>query len=246
MNIKNTIKNISTKTLFLSGIKCLCCGEELVKDSRYCMCDDCYTKLPFIVDKVCKKCGEPIKSLAEFCTKCKNHIDRDFDIARSALLYKDEVRKLIINLKFNGRKYLAKYLSWFLYDTYLFYNYDCNLVIPVPMHTKSLKRRGYNQQELLCSAFKEKGFEVDTTSVVKAVDTKTQVGLDFKQRQTNLTDAFKVVNSGNIKGKKILLVDDIYTTGATASEVAKTLKKSGANSVCVLTLCHEMPENATN
>ena len=246
MDIKNSIKNFATKTLFVSGIKCICCGDELSTDSRYSMCDKCHTDLPFITGKVCKKCGEPIKSLAEYCLKCKNHIDRNFDVARSVFLYAEEMRRLIINLKFNGKKYLADYLSWFLFDSYVLNGFDCNLVMPVPMHIKSLKRRGYNQQELLCSSFAKMGFEVDTTSVVKAVDTKTQVGLDFKQRQTNLTNAFKVVNKDKIKGKKILLIDDIYTTGATVSEVASVLKKAGVNSVSVLTLCHEVPENTSN
>ena len=215
-------------------------------DSRYSMCDSCHKSLPFITDKVCKKCGEPIKSLAEYCVRCKNHIDKGFDIARSAFLYDGEIRKLIINLKFNGKKYLAEYLSWFLYDTYVLNGFDCNLVVPVPMHKNSLKRRGYNQQELLCGSFAQNGIEVDTTSVVKTVDTKTQVGLDFKQRQTNLNGAFKVANKQKLKGKRVLIVDDIYTTGATAGEVANAVKKAGANSVCVLTLCHQMTENTTN
>lgn len=246
MNIKNSIKDFATKTLFLKGIKCVCCGEELLHDSRYSMCDDCHKNLPFITDKVCKKCGEPIKSLAEYCVRCKNHVDKGFDIARSAFLYDGEMRKLIIDLKFNGKKYLAEYLSWFLYDTYVLNGFDCNLVVPVPMHKNSLKRRGYNQQELLCDSFAQNGIEVDTTSVVKAIDTKTQVGLDFKQRQTNLNGAFKVVNKQKIKGKRVLIVDDIYTTGATVSEVANTVKKAGASSICVLTLCHQMTENTTN
>ena len=246
MDIKNSIKNFATKTLFVTGIKCICCGEELSKDSRYSICDSCHKCLPFVTGKVCKKCGEPIKSLAEYCIRCKNHVDRNFDIARSAFLYDGEIRKQIINLKFYGKKYLANYLSWFLYDCYILNSFDCNLVVPVPMHTKSLKRRGYNQQELLCSSFAKMGFKVDATSVVKTLDTKTQVGLDFKQRQTNLSGAFKVFDKDKIKGKKILLVDDIYTTGATVSEVASVLKKAGASSVSVLTLCHEVPESTTN
>lgn len=241
-NIKTSIKNFTNKTLFIAGIKCICCGEELAKDSKYSLCDSCYTSLPFITGKICKKCGEPVSSLADYCIKCKNHIDRNFTVARSMFLYDDIMRKLVINLKFNGKKYLARYLSWFMYDCYMLNDFNCDLVLPVPMHTKSLKKRGYNQQQLLCSAFELKGFNIDTTSVVKVLNTKPQVGLDFKQRQTNLTDAFKVVDKDKVKGKNILIVDDIYTTGATVSEVSKVLLKAGANSITVLTLCHEAPD----
>ena len=86
----------------------------------------------------------------------------------------------------------------------------------------------------------------DNTCVIKHLETAHQVGLGFKERQTNLVGAFKVVNKSAVKGKKILLVDDIYTTGATASEISSTLKKAGANEVNVITLCHEMPENRKN
>lgn len=156
-------KNFASKTLFVSGIKCICCGDELSQHSRYSMCDACMASLPFITGKVCKKCGEPVDTLAEFCLKCKNFVDRNFDVARSAFLYNGVMRKLVMDLKFNGKKYLAQYLSWFLYDTYLLNGFKCNLVVPVPMHTKSLKRRGYNQQQLLTSAFAAMG---DRKSVV--------------------------------------------------------------------------------
>ena len=88
MEVKKVLKNLAVKTLFLKDIKCLCCDAELEKSSRYCMCDICHSNLPNIVDKVCKKCGEPIKSLADFCMKCKNNVDRNFDVARALFCIK--------------------------------------------------------------------------------------------------------------------------------------------------------------
>lgn len=244
--LKQNCKTFLQKTLFVRDVKCLCCDNEMLADSKYCICKNCYDNLPFITRKVCQKCGEPIDSFASFCMRCKKQIDRNFDIARAVFLYKDQLRRLIINLKFFGQKYVAEYLSWFLYDCYVANEFDCDIIVPVPMSTKSLKKRGYNQQQLLCYAFEQSGFDVDTKCIQKTRDTKTQVGLNFAQRQTNLIDAFKVVDRQKVKGKKILIIDDIFTTGATISQVAAALKKAGAKSVFAITLCHEMPENATN
>lgn len=246
MKVKNILKDVATKTLFLEGIKCICCDAELQIESRYSICDNCLHALPFITEKVCNKCGEPIKSLANYCTKCKNHIDRNFDIARSVFLYADDIRRAVINMKYYGKKYLARHLSFFLFDKYAQSNFDCDIVIPVPMSAKSYKKRGYNQTELLCKTFRDNGHKVCTDLVEKYRETENQVNLNFADRQQNIVDAFRVKDKSLVKNKNILLVDDIYTTGATASEIAKVLKHSGANKVFVLTLCHEMPENVEN
>ena len=242
----NEIRSFLQETIFVRDIKCIFCGEELQADSNYCACDDCLSKLPYITGKVCKKCGEPIESLAEFCLQCKHHVDRGFDKARAVFLYKDQIKKSIANFKFYGNRYLGEYLSYFLLDLYVKEKWDCDLVIPAPISQKSLKVRGYNQTDLLCQSFIKFGIAFDNTSIVKHLETAHQVGLGYKERQTNLIGAFKVVNKQAIKNKKILLVDDIYTTGATASEISETLKKAGASKVYVLTLCHEMPENRKN
>lgn len=241
-----TIRKFLQKTLFMRDIKCIFCGRELAKDSKYCTCDDCLKTLPYITGKVCKHCGEPIESLAQFCMQCKSHIDRGFDNARAVFLYKDQIKSMIQNFKFFGKRYLGEYLSWFLYDLYNQQNYKCDVVIPAPISEKSLKERGYNQTELLCKAFAEKSLVVDSKSLIKHKETQHQVGLGYKDRQTNLIGAFKVVDKDAVKNKKVLLVDDILTTGATASEISQTLKKAGATEVYVLTLCHEMPENRKN
>ena len=242
----NSIRNFLQNTLFVRDIKCIFCGEELEKDSRYCVCDSCLSTLPFISQKVCKHCGEPIESLAEYCMRCKNHIDRGFDKARAVFLYKDKIKKSISDLKFFNKRYLGEYLSHFLLDLYIKENWSCDLVIPAPISQKSMKVRGFNQTDLLCSAFIDYGISFDNTSIIKHLETPHQVGLGYKDRQTNLIGAFKVTNKNAIKNKKILLVDDIFTTGATISEIASTLKKAGASEVYALTLCHEMPENRKN
>lgn len=239
-------RDFLTKTIFVKDIKCLFCNGELDKDSRYCICDDCLSKLPFLNGKVCKKCGEPIDSLAEYCLRCKNHVDRGFDKARAEFLYRGEIADAVRNLKYHNKKYLAEYLSNFLFDVYVRENFDADVVIPAPMSEKSVKSRGFNQCELLCKTFADNGMNVDFDCLKKIKETQNQVKLNFADRQTNLNGAFKVVNKSVVKNKKVLVIDDIFTTGATASEISYALKKAGAIQVFVITLCHEMPQNATN
>ena len=240
------VRNFLTKTLFIKDIKCLFCGNELDIDSRYCACDACIKSLPFLRGKVCKCCGEPIKSKATYCIRCKNHIDRGFDSARAEFLYEGQIKNAIINFKYFGNKYYAEYLSNFIYDVYVRENLNCDLVIPAPISKKSLKQRGFNQTELLCEAFESNGLEVNNKCLQKFMETENQAVLNFKDRQTNLNGAFKVVDKKAVKNKNILLVDDIFTTGATATEISFTLKKAGAKRVDVITLCHDMPTDVTN
>lgn len=239
--MKKIISKFFDNTLFLKDIKCIFCDDELDHFSPYCACETCLRSLPFNRQKVCQKCGEPLYSLANYCMRCKNSADRGFDVARAPFLYDGKIKQSVWAMKYYGKKYLAEYLSRFLYDEYVLDNLKCDLVIPVPLTAKKLAQRGYNQSELLCKCFLDAGLEVDTTSLIKNQNTKNQMELGYKDRQTNLAGAFAVTDKNKIKGKKILLVDDIMTTGATASEIARVLKKAKANSVSVLTLCHEMP-----
>ena len=239
--MNKNLREFLANTLYLKDIKCLFCGDELYKHSRYCSCDKCFKLLPFINDKVCKCCGEPIKSSATYCMRCKSHIDRGFDMARAVFIYNGLIKNAIISLKYNGNKYIAEYLSNFMYDLYLTSFTKCDLIIPAPMSKNSLKRRGFNQAELLCDAFEKHGIKIETNCVAKVLETENQARLSFEERQTNLVGAFKVVNKDIIKNKNVLFVDDIFTTGATASEVSLALKKAGAKSVEVLTLCHSLP-----
>ena len=130
-----------------------------------------------------------------------------------------------------------------MYDLYLSSFKKCDLVIPAPMSKKSLNRRGFNQAELLCDSFEKHGIKIERDCVVKALETENQATLSFEERQTNLVGAFKVIKKDIVKNKNVLFVDDIFTTGATASEVSMALKKAGAKSVDVLTLCHSLPND---
>ena len=222
--------------LFPNGYKCLICGTEIVP-GHFDICDACYLKLPFISGKVCLGCGESIFSSANYCLNCKN-TKRYFEQCFSLFNFDGEIKKLIHELKYDGKKYVAKTLSNFLLKQFAVKNLNVDVIIPIPLHESKFKIRGFNQSELLCSGFIKFGFNVDTTSLIRIKDTTTQTNLTKQERLKNMENAFKCVNKKLVKGKTVLLIDDVYTTGATFNEASKVLINAGASKVYGLTVAH--------
>ena len=144
---------------------------------------------------------------------------------------------VIHKLKFDNKQYLAKNLSLLMRN--YFDNHpelqDIDVIIPIPIHEKRLKMRGYNQSELLLESFTDTG-KVCLNCVERNVETESQRTKNAKERIENMTNCFSVKNKSIIKNKKILIVDDVFTTGATCNSLAKTLLKAGAKQVKCLTL----------
>ncbi len=164
-------------------------------------------------------------------------------MARSCYEYKGKIVTLIHNLKFNNAQYLAEDFSKDLCKLYKTEKYSCDIVIPVPMTQARLKSRGYNQAGLLANGLSKLiNLPYDENNLLKIKDTKSQVGLDFSERKNNLIDAFKTKDKKFFKGKRVLLVDDIFTTGATIECCARALKKGGASQVFVITVAHTMKD----
>lgn len=243
VNMKqNSLFNRFLEALYPSRIKCIVCGCELDADYTASVCPDCYNFLPKHSEKVCLKCGESLDSLTNYCLNCKKSVKRYFSVARAPFLYDGPVIKLIHNLKYFGQKYVGEYLSEFLVEEYKLNNFTADIVVPIPLNPNRLKQRGYNQAETLCKSFEEKlGLKINTTNFIRTIDTPTQTALNKAERKKNLENAFKVVDKNIFKGKTILLIDDVYTTGATLEEASKTLLKSGVKSVICLTLAHTLP-----
>ncbi|MBQ2864248.1 MAG: ComF family protein [Clostridia bacterium] len=224
--------------LFPSGYKCVVCGAE-IKPNVFSVCDTCFKLLPHIAGKVCLTCGEPLFSDANYCLNCKN-TKHSFTKCFAPFTFENQIVKLIHNLKYDGKKYLAKPLSNFMFKCFMEQNLKVDLVVPVPLHTSRQKERGFNQAEELCNAFVSHGFNVNTTCVSRVKQTTTQTNLNKVERKENLLGAFKVNSRLDVKGKVVLIVDDVYTTGATFNELASVLVKAGASKVFGLTCAHTM------
>jgi competence protein ComFC len=232
MRIKQIYNNF-INILFPKDITCMFCNEDLEKENDgYFTCNNCKQILPFNLN-YCNKCGKPLKE-NESCSDCL-HKKYYFTRALSPFIYKNPVNYAIQNLKYNGKKYLATCFASYLKDCYL--KLDCNvdIIIPVPLNEKRFKERGFNQAELLSDALSLKIFvPVYKNVVIRNRYTTTQTALDIVGREDNVKGAFTVINKKSIKDKSILIVDDVYTTGATTNELSKVLKLAGAKNIFVL------------
>ncbi|MBR7162708.1 MAG: ComF family protein [Clostridia bacterium] len=221
--------------LYPENITCDLCGEELKMESRYNLCSRCIEKLPFIDGDICLNCGVSIDNEAEICDRCQNN-SSVFKINRSPLIYDGSARDTIHALKFGGKKYLVKTIGAMMADAFLKYHMEGEIIVPVPMTDEDERKRGFNQAELLAY---EVGARLNIPvlpALKKTRVTSNQKELSGKDRRENLEKAFEVVFP-QVKDRKILLIDDIFTTGATANECAKALLKGKCREVSVLTAC---------
>lgn len=215
-----------------------------------CLCPSCLTDFAPIGTPYCTRCGEPFKSAADtdhLCSRCITR-KRHFTRARSCAVYDGSVLKVIHAYKYRGRTRLAKPLGILLYLSYIrhFGTENIDTALPVPLHEKRLKSRGFNQALLMIRCWPEiekntgrpSGTEIkiETGAIVRSRNTATQTGLERSQRVKNIKNAFAVKSPERIKGKNVLLVDDVYTTGSTVGECGRMLADAGAAGVYVLTL----------
>jgi ComF family protein len=162
---------------------------------------------------------------------------RPFDRCRSAGIYDGALREAIHRVKFHGEAALARSLGRWLARSLPGEAREADLVAPVPLHPKKLRERGFNQSEFLSSAIAAAASVLHRPRLLtKATPTRSQTGLGRKERRRNLRGTFSLGTGLSVRGSRVLLVDDIYTTGCTVEECARVLRRAGARSVRVLTL----------
>ncbi|CCO07597.1 ComF family protein [Desulforamulus hydrothermalis] len=197
----------------------------------------------------CRVCGRPLalpEQQAVLCGRCRRRLP-PFELARAAGPYEGGLRQAIHLLKYRGRKSLAPLLGQIMAASLPAHSplRDAQLVLPVPMARGRLRERGFNQAELLAaSTARCLNLPLANRLLVKSFDTPPQTGLNRQQRQQNLQGAFQVTAPAQIAGRRILLVDDVFTTGATAAAVAGLLKQHGAAGVYVLTAANTEQDRA--
>ena len=218
--------------------RCPICEEILAfREGR--ICTVCRKRLPYIKEPFCKKCGKPVgREEQELCQDC-GKIQHGFVCGRSVFLYEKAFRRSVNRMKFqNRREYLDFYAEEMAKagETYLS-RWKPAVIIPVPMNRKKRRERGFDQSRLLAVRLARlTGIPVNTKSLVRIRYTLPQKDLDARQRKENLKDAFTLRKQAHIP-EPVLLVDDIYTTGATIDEICKTLRKNQIRRIYFLALC---------
>lgn len=226
---------------------CYGCESSMVEQEGW-LCEKCLDQLHPITRPLCDICGQPFSGdlMADF--ECSNCADRymQFDFARAGYQSKDLARVLVHRFKYNDQFFLARLLGEMLNETLndpriADSDEDAEWVlVPVPLHSRRLREREYNQAEELCRVVSRlRGLQM-VNALRRTRYTRKQAMLERSERLTNLRGAFtispKARERNSIAEKRVLLVDDVLTTGATASECAQTLSDAGALKVVVITV----------
>ncbi|MCB2146945.1 MAG: ComF family protein [Deltaproteobacteria bacterium] len=240
--------------------KCLGCGRLFQQDAgtpptghpngfsaamAAHFCPPCRDTWVAVASPLCSRCGLVFKSREGEDHLCGRCLDRPgaFTRARAAGVYANALQSAIHALKFKSQVSLAGPLGALLFDTFRHHwtDGDIDVVAPVPLHRHRFRRRGFNQAYLLVRRWAlPDAILVVRDLLVRTRATAPQTGLDRKQRQINIRNAFSVSRPGQSTGKRVLLVDDVLTTGATADACAAALIRDGARRVDVLTLARAL------
>ncbi|MGI6556313.1 MAG: ComF family protein [Pseudoramibacter sp.] len=242
--MKNKLLEHLSRLLLIDNDRCPVCKKILWKKEAY-LCDQCLRELPKNDARTCRRCGRPLSSDdADLCSACRSDAKRPIDRGWVWLVYGRAAEQIAAGFKFNYQKTLAYWAGAQMAKDLA----DCpwmaevDALIPVPLHPNRLSERGYNQSEQLAlgivsGLMREKGIAItlDAESLRRVVDTPHQLGQTAAFRLKNVKNAFDVVDPERVYGKRIALVDDVMTTGATLDACAAALKQAGAADVAVIT-----------
>ena len=221
-----------------------CLAGEAPTDSAGTLCSECWGKMDFITEPCCDRCGMPLPvDTGAACADCRAR-EPAFDRARAAFLYRGVGRDLVLAFKMADRSYLAPKLAEWLHRAAMPLLADTDLVVPVPLHRWRLFGRRFNQSAILARLLaRQAGKAVAPDLLVRRRRTAPQTKLSGRERRRNLQGAFAVRRgrAADVAGRRVLLVDDVLTTGATASECARALQRAGVESVYVATLARTPP-----
>ena len=205
------------------------------------LCAECQRGVEPVKAPYCERCSRPYEGLFPGVFLCPNCEDRDlaFSSAVSKYLARGTVREIVHRLKYNGQFHLRQTLAEWLIDGFSDPRITCepyDAIVPVPLHPARIRERGYDQVQATAELAARRLRVPLWRSLRRKRYTRTQTRLDRKQRMQNLRSAFEIRKEGWVEGKRIILVDDILTTGATLDECARVLRKAGAISVRAVTV----------
>jgi ComF family protein len=208
------------------------CGGCGKKGQRWC--PTCQGQVKQLGSQVCPRCGSP-QVVPQLCPSCQTKTGTNM-IVRSWAIFAGPVREAVHRLKYRRDLGLGEALAQPLYGLLVSLNWQIDLVVPVPLSPERLKERGYNQVSTVARPLAlATGFHYRPQALVRVKETRSQVGLSPQQRRENVAMAFRAY-SELVRGKHVLIVDDVMTTGATLESCAEAVIGAGASSVKGLTL----------
>jgi len=242
----NTIFNLCKSAIdVLLPPRCLATGE--IVDAPGMVSPEIWPQLQFIETPFCKTCGMPFSFEIANDALCASCMDREpvFDVSRSAVIYNEASRKMILAFKYGDRLHAVKtFAPWMIRAGQELID-QADFIIPVPLHNRRLRERRFNQSALLAQEItRQSGKAYIPDLLQRTRHTIPQQGLNYKERGKNVHGAFGV-NKDHLQaigGKTILLIDDVFTSGATLNECARVMKNAKAAAVNVLTVARVTKE----
>ena len=213
---------------------CTICGKH-VRGDEY-LCSGCEAKIVRIVAPFCQTCSEPFEGSISSVFTCANCAHRTiyFDAAVAAYRGRGIVREVIHEFKYGRQMHLRHLIAGWLHaalDDERLRDVSIHLIVPVPLHPARQRERGFNQASLLAESLSAETSMPCRPVLQRIRYTTTQTALDRSQRMENLHNAFRLRKNADVRGLRVLLIDDVLTTGSTLSECARVLKRAGAMSV---------------
>lgn len=198
------------------------------------LCAECASDLPYIVGPVCHRCGIPLQQGC-LCTRCQRD-PLNLERIHSVFLFQGPLRAAVHRLKYRNGRAVARPLGQLMAEWWQEQRIPVDVIVPVPLHPRRLRERGYNQAALLAQVL---GRQIDRPVRDQALErvrhTRSQMQLDAAARRSNVAGAFQCLEDG-LGGRRVLLIDDVCTTGATLDACAEALQEAGATWVHALTL----------
>lgn len=226
--------------IYPSSLYCMCCGRIIDNSMPYNLCGACLKNIRWATGRTCVKCGKILgeNNPSDTCYNCREKVHY-FDKGYTCTEYGMYEKTIIFSLKYSRKTYLANIIAEIMHDRLEVVSMTeyLDMIIPVPLHIHKEKKRGFNQAALIGRRLSELENIPYREDIVRRVqDTKAMKALAASDRMHNVKSAFELyVDAGSkIKDKRILIVDDIYTTGATMDAIAVLLKNSGATRVEII------------
>jgi competence protein ComFC len=220
---------------------CRLCAKPLGRPGESLVCRDCLTRLASRRGPACLCCGRFFEGAGgdHLCGRCLDRVP-PFSLHRSCGRYDGVLKDLILLFKYHRFPVLARPLARFAAESLAGEEglwRDADLLVPVPLHGKRKRERGFNQSQRLARELgRIRGLEVLERCLVKVKATPPQTSLEGAGREVNVRGAYMVRKPGRVRGRTLILVDDVFTTGSTLRECGLALKKAGARDVRALTL----------
>ena len=212
------------------------CGGCGVSGTRWCL--ECRKKIRSIPDPICETCGLPQARIGA-CSKCHDS-HPSYKALRSWAIFESPVQNALHRLKYRRDIGLGEMLASQMLEFVRGLGWPLEIIVPIPLGRKRLKERGYNQVAMVALPLSmQLGLKYYPDALVRAKETRSQVGLSAVERQENVRYAFQA-NTNKVKGRTVLLVDDVATTGATLSSAADALYISGARDVYAVTIARAL------